>query len=136
ASSFGLQKPDGALVSSVDPKGPAAKAGLQPGDVILSVNGTPVQDSTMLPGQIASLKPGTKADLQIWRDKARKDVTVTLTSLADSQQVAGNDEPAEQGRLGVAVRQLSPQERAGSSLTHGLVVQQATGPAANAGIQP
>ncbi|WP_186184363.1 DegQ family serine endoprotease [Burkholderia gladioli] len=136
ASSFGLQKPDGALVSSVDPKGPAAKAGLQPGDVILSVNGTPVQDSTMLPGQIASLKPGTKADLQIWRDKARKDVTVTLTSLADSQQVAGNDEPAEQGRLGVAVRQLSPQERAGSSLTHGLMVQQATGPAANAGIQP
>ncbi|MEX3556210.1 MAG: Do family serine endopeptidase, partial [Burkholderia gladioli] len=133
ASSFGLQKPDGALVSSVDPKGPAAKAGLQPGDVILSVNGTPVQDSTMLPGQIASLKPGTKADLQIWRDKARKDVTVTLTSLADNQQVAGND---EQGRLGVAVRQLSPQERAGSSLTHGLVVQQATGPAANAGIQP
>ncbi|MEX3527286.1 MAG: DegQ family serine endoprotease [Burkholderia sp.] len=136
ASSFGRQKPDGALVSSVDPKGPAAKAGLQPGDVILSVNGTPVQDSTMLPGQIASLKPGTKADLQIWRDKARKDVTVTLTSLADNQQIAGNDEPAEQGRLGVAVRQRSPQERAGSSLTHGLVVQQATGPAANAGIQP
>ncbi|MEX3582608.1 MAG: DegQ family serine endoprotease [Burkholderia sp.] len=136
ASSFGLQKPDGALVSSVDSKGPAAKAGLQPGDVILSVNGTPVQDSIMLPGQIASLKPGTKANLQIWRDKARKDVTVTLTSLADNQQSTGNDEPAEQGRLGVAVRQLSPQERAGTSLTYGLVVQQATGPAANAGIQP
>ncbi|MEX3605832.1 MAG: DegQ family serine endoprotease [Burkholderia sp.] len=136
ASSFGLQEPDGALVSSVDPKGPAAKAGLQPGDVILSVNGTPVQDSTMLPGQIASLKPGTKAGLQIWRDKARKDVTVTLTSLADNQQSASNDEPAEQGRLGLAVRQLSPQERTGTSLTHGLVVQQAAGPAANAGIQP
>jgi serine protease Do len=136
ASSFGLQKPDGALVSSVDPKGPAAKAGLQPGDVILSVNGSPVQDSTMLPGQIASLKPGTKADLQIWRDKSRKEVSVTLASLTDSQQTASNDEPAEQGRLGVAVRQLSPQERAGTSLTHGLMVQQATGPAANAGVQP
>ncbi|KAF1010280.1 MAG: DegQ family serine endoprotease [Burkholderia sp.] len=136
ANSFGLQKPDGALVSSVDPKGPAAQAGLQPGDVILAVNGTPVQDSTMLPGQIANLKPGTKAGLQIWRNKARKDVTVTLTSLVDNQQVAGNDESVEQGsRLGVAVRQLSPQERAGSSLRHGLVVQQATGPAANAGIQ-
>ncbi|WP_246795851.1 DegQ family serine endoprotease [Burkholderia perseverans] len=136
ASSFGLPKPDGALVSSVDPKGPAAKAGLQPGDVILAVNGVPVQDSTMLPGQIASLKPGTKADLQIWRDKSKKDVSVTLTSLADNQQTASNDGPAEQGRLGVAVRPLSPQERAGTSLTHGLVVQQATGPAANAGIQP
>ncbi|MCR1766876.1 DegQ family serine endoprotease [Burkholderia glumae] len=136
ASSFGLPKPDGALVSSVDPKGPAAKAGLQPGDVILAVNGVPVQDSTMLPGQIASLKPGTKAELQIWRDKSKKDVSVTLASLADSQQTASNDGPAEQGRLGVAVRQLTPQERAGTSLTHGLVVQQATGPAANAGIQP
>lgn len=113
ASSFGLPKPDGALVSSVDPKGPAAKAGLQPGDVILAVNGVPVQDSTMLPGQIASLKPGTKAELQIWRDKSKKDVSVTLASLADSQQTASNDGPAEQGRLGVAVRQLTPQERAG-----------------------
>ncbi len=61
---------------------------------------------------------------------------MTLASLADSQQTASNDGPAEQGRLGVAVRQLTPQERAGTSLTHGLVVQQATGPAANAGIQP
>lgn len=136
ASSFGLQKPDGALVSSVDPKGPAAKAGLQPGDVILAVDGVPVQDSSTLPAQIAGMKPGTKADLQIWRDKSRKTVSVTLASLADDQAKAGVDEPVEQGRLGVAVRPLSPRERNGSSLTHGLVVQQSAGPAASAGIQP
>ncbi|ABC38342.1 DegQ family serine endoprotease [Burkholderia thailandensis] len=136
ASSFGLQKPDGALVSSVDPKGPAAKAGLQPGDVILAVDGVPVQDSTTLPAQIASMKPGTKADLQIWRDKSKKTVSVTLASLADDQAKAGADEPVEQGRLGVAVRPLLPRERNGTSLTHGLVVQQSTGPAASAGIQP
>ncbi|CAJ4151474.1 peptidase Do family protein [Burkholderia pseudomallei] len=136
ASSFGLQKPDGALVSSVDPKGPAAKAGLQPGDVILAVDGVPVQDSSTLPAQIAGMKPGTKADLQIWRDKSRKTVSVTLASLADDQAKAGADEPVEQGRLGVAVRPLSPRARNGSSLTHGLVVQQSAGPAASAGIQP
>lgn len=96
ASSFGLQKPDGALVSSVDPKGPAAKAGLQPGDVILAVDGVPVQDSSTLPAQIAGMKPGTKADLQIWRDKSRKTVSVTLASLADDQAKAGADEPVEQ----------------------------------------
>ncbi|KDB08513.1 protease Do [Burkholderia sp. lig30] len=136
ASSFGLAKPDGALVSSVDPSGPAAKAGLQPGDVILSVNGTPVGDSTTLPSQIANLKPGSRADLQIWRDKAKKSVSVTLGTLADGKAAASDGGPVEQGRLGVAVRPLSPQERSTASLSHGLLVQQASGPAASAGIQP
>ncbi|KVL90112.1 DegQ family serine endoprotease [Burkholderia stagnalis] len=136
ASSFGLQKPDGALVSSVDPNGPAAKAGLQPGDVILAVNGVPVADSTALPAQIASLKPGSKADLQVWRDKSKKTISVTLGSLADTKLAAYEGGPVEQGRLGVAVRPLSPQERNAAQLSHGLIVQQAGGPAASAGIQP
>jgi serine protease Do len=136
ADSFGLQKPVGALVSSVDPGGPAAKAGLQAGDVILGVNGNPVNDSTDLPSQIASMKPGTKATLEVWRDKSKKQMTVTLGSVSDTK-VADNGHPAtEQGRLGVAVRPLTPQERSGSSLAHGLLVQQASGPAASAGIQP
>ncbi|AOK30495.1 peptidase [Burkholderia singularis] len=136
ASSFGLPKPDGALVSAVDPKGPAAKAGLQPGDVILAVNGVPVQDSTTLPSQIASMKPGTQAQLQIWRDKSKKTVSVTLASLGENQTTVSSDASVEQGRLGVSVRPLTPRERNGTSLTHGLVVQQSTGPAAGAGIQP
>ncbi|PRF76216.1 peptidase [Burkholderia multivorans] len=136
ASSFGLAKPDGALVSSVDPNGPAAKAGLQPGDVILSVNGTPVVDSTTLPSQIANLKPGSKADLQIWRDKAKQSVTVTLGAMTDAKLASNDGGPVEQGRLGVAVRPLTPQERSADNLSHGLIVQQAGGPAASAGIQP
>ncbi|WP_179403475.1 DegQ family serine endoprotease [Burkholderia guangdongensis] len=136
ASSFGLPKPDGALVSSVDPSGPAAKAGLQPGDVILSVNGTPVVDSTSLPSQIAGLKPGSKAELQIWRDKSKKTVAVTLGALSDAKVASNDGSPVEQGRLGVAVRALTPQERSATSLSHGLIVQQVSGPAANAGIQP
>ena len=62
ANSFGMQKPQGALVSSVDPGGPAAKGGLQPGDVILSVNGEPVGDSSDLPSQVAGLAPGSFGD--------------------------------------------------------------------------
>ncbi|RQS75019.1 DegQ family serine endoprotease [Burkholderia sp. Bp8963] len=136
ASSFGLSKPDGALVSSVDPSGPAAKAGLQPGDVILAVNGSPVADSTTLPSQIAGLKPGSKAELQIWRDKSKKTVSVTLGSMADTKVASSDGGPVEQGRLGVAVRPLTPQERSATQLSHGLIVQQAGGPAAGAGIQP
>jgi serine protease Do len=136
ADSFGLQKPVGALVSSVDPGGPAAKAGLQPGDVILAVNGAAVNDSTDLPSQIAGMKPGTKATLDVWRDKAKKQLTVTLGSLSDTKVADASAQSSEQGKLGVAVRPLTPQERSGTSLTHGLLVQNASGPAASAGIQP
>ncbi len=136
ANSFGLQKPAGALVSSVDPGGPAAKAGLQAGDVILAVNGTAVNDSTDLPSQIASMKPGSKATLDVWRDKSKKQVTVTLGALSDTKVADSGAQASEQGRLGVAVRALTPQERSGTSLSHGLLVQQSSGPAASAGIQP
>jgi serine protease Do len=137
ANSFGMQKPNGALVSSVDPNGPAAKAGLQPGDVITSVNGVPVTDSESLPSQIASLAPGSTANVQVWRDKASKDIKVTIGSLSDAK-VASNDKapPELQGRLGVAVRPLTPDEKSSASVSHGLLVQQAGGPAENAGIQP
>jgi len=137
ADSFGMQKPQGALVSSVDAGGPAAKAGLQPGDVILTVNGQSIDDSTQLPSIIAGLKPGTKADLQVWRDKSTKTVNVTIGKLGDTR-VASNGSPQSQmqGRLGVSVRPLTPDEMNSSSLTHGLVVGQVSGAAANAGIQP
>jgi serine protease Do len=137
ANSFGLSKPNGALVSSVDPGGPAAKAGLQPGDVITAVNGSPVSDSTDLPAQVASLAPGSSATVTVWRDKSSKDIKVTIGSMADAK-VAKNDNTPEQvqGRLGVAVRPLTPDEKSSASLNHGLLVQQSGGAAESAGIQP
>jgi len=134
AKSFGLSSPRGALVSAVEPKGPAAKAGIKAGDVILQVNDEPVEDSTDLPSEIANLKPGTQAKLQIWRDGAAQELAVTLGKLSDST-VASNTPDAPQGKLGVAVRALTPQEKQESSIAQGLVVEQASGPAANAGIQ-
>jgi serine protease Do len=137
ADSFGMQKPQGALVSSVDPGGPASKAGLQPGDVILSLNGDPVADSSDLPSKVAGLAPGSSATVQIWRDKATKDLKVTIGSLSDTKVASHKaDEPTQlQGRLGVAVRPLTPEEKSGASVSHGLLVQQSGGAAENAGIQ-
>jgi serine protease Do len=135
ATSFGLPKPEGALVSSVDASGPAAKAGLKPGDVILSVNGTSVDDSVDLPAQVADMKPGSIANLKIWRDRAPTTVAVTVAPLEDVKVASANPQAVAQGRLGVAVRPLTPDEKRESSITRGLLVEDSSGPAANAGVQ-
>jgi len=139
AKSFGLQSPNGALVSSVEAGGPAAKAGVQPGDVILSINGEPVADSNALPSQVASLAPGTTTKVQVWRDKATKDLTVTVGTLSDAKTASTGadkgDSASQDARLGVAVRPLTPDEKQSASLTRGLLVQQSGGAAESAGIQ-
>jgi serine protease Do len=139
AKSFGLQSPNGALVSSVEPGGPAAKAGLEPGDVILTLNGEPVPDSNALPAQVAGLAPGTTAKVQVWRDKTTKDLSVTVGSLTDAKTASAGPDKSESAsqdaRLGVSVRPLTPDEKQSASLARGLLVQQAGGPAESAGIQ-
>src|SRR5471030_922780 len=141
AKSFGLQSPNGALVSSVEAGGPAAKGGLQPGDVILSVNGQSVADSNALPSQVAALAPGTTTKVQVWRDKATKDLSVTVGTLSDAKTAStgkGADQAnsaSQDARLGVSVRPLTPDEKQSASLSRGLLVQQAGGAAESAGIQ-
>jgi serine protease Do len=141
AKSFGLQSPNGALVSSIEAGGPAAKAGLQPGDVILSVNGQPVADSNALPSQVAALAPGTTTKVQVWRDKATKDLSVTVGTLSDAKTASAGqgadkgDSASQDARLGVAVRPLTPEEKQSASLSRGLLVQQSGGAAESAGIQ-
>lgn len=136
ANSFGLKNTNGALVASVEPGGPAAKAGVKPGDVILSVNGQQVDDSSSVPAEVADIHPGSKAALTVWRNGESKTLNVTVGNLSDKKQTASTDNPsAPQGRLGVAVRPLTPDERSQADVTGGLLVQQVTGAAENAGIQ-
>ena len=135
AQSFGLKSANGALVSQVEKDGPAAKAGLEPGDVILSVDGNTINDSSDLPPLVAAMKPGSKAALSVWRKGARKDLSVTVGELKDTQTAANDSTPADQGRLGVAVRPLTPDEQQQTDTKGGLLVLDAAGPAARAGIQ-
>jgi serine protease Do len=143
AESFGLDRPRGALVSSVEKDGPAAKAGLQPGDAILGVNGKPVERYGELSGAIAAMKPGTDVTLQVWRNGKQQNVSVKVAELKEQQQQAknggrqGGRGPTDQAsQLGLTVRQLAPQERQQAETQGDLVVEEVTGPAAAAGVQP
>jgi serine protease Do len=135
ADTFQLDKPRGALVSSVDPEGPAAKSGLQAGDVILEVNGKPIQRSDELPMLIAQSEPGSVAHLTVWRDRSRRSVDVKLGDM-EGARVADNDERSTaSGKLGIAVRPLTPEEHEQIDSEAGLLVQRASGAAALAGIE-
>jgi Do/DeqQ family serine protease len=79
ASKFGLSEVRGVVVNSVTPNGPAARAGIRPGDVILALNGTPVEDGNTLRNQVASTAPGTEAKLTIFRDQREQEIQVTLS---------------------------------------------------------
>jgi serine protease Do len=136
ADSFGLPQPEGALVSSVEKGGPAEKAGVEPGDVILKLNGQTLMDSNELPALVAAIAPGTNVNLEIWRNHASKQISVSLGSLEDKRTAANAATQAQGGKLGLAVRPLSPEERRQGMVQGGLVVEHASGPAAEAGIQP
>ena len=84
ADSFGLPQPEGALVSSLEKGGPAARAGIEPGDVILKLNGEPIESTQELSEKIAELGPGASADLELWRNHASRTVSVKLATLEDT----------------------------------------------------
>ena len=133
--SFGLKSAHGALVSQVEKDGPAARAGLQAGDVITRVGDQDVNYSTDLPSQIALMKPGTTTRLQVIRNGKPIGIDVALGEVQDKQVVSAEPVDRSRGRLGVAVRPLVPEEQREAGVPSGLLVEQATGPAARAGIQ-
>jgi len=136
AESFGLDKPRGALVSNVERDGPAEQAGLKEGDVILSFDGQPIDSAGQLPAAVAAARPGRTVDLQVWRERAQRQVHVKLGEVTDDVAVASSTDAAEGGRLGMMVRPLSPAERSNSGLDAGLVIEQVAGAAAEAGLRP
>ena len=140
AESFGLDKPAGALVAQVLEDGPAAKGGLQVGDVILSANGQPIVMSADLPHLIGNLKDGTKADLEVIRDGKRKTLTVTVGALPDEGQEMGDSAPGVErnsNRLGVSVVDLTAEQKKTLELKGGVVIKDVQdGPAALIGLQP
>ncbi len=136
AESFGLDRPRGALVSSVEPGSPAEKAGIKPGDVILSVDGKAIDQSVDLPRIVGETKPGIALALQVWRKGATQDVRVTVGEMpAEKVAAAAAGDEARQAKLGVSVRPLTAEERKARGLDAGVVVEKVDGPAAKAGIR-
>jgi len=136
ADSFKLDKPEGALIANVEKGSPGEKAGLQTGDVIRKVDGQPIISSGDLPAQISLLTPGSNVTLDIWRKGSAEQVTVKLGNANDkATKTASKDSDAEQGKLGLALRPLQPNERREAGVEGGLIVEDTTGPAALAGVQ-
>ena len=138
AQSFGLERPDGALISTVANGSAAAKAGLKPGDVVLEVNGEAIQRSGALSSRIGLATPGETVKLKIWRDKAASNVDVKLGSAEDgTKTAAAGGKDGEPGQLGLTLRPLTGEERARAKIEQGgLLVEGVAGPSARAGLAP
>lgn len=139
ARSLGLHDVRGALVAAVQPDSPAQRAGVQRGDVILSVNGTAVTDSNSLRNQVASLTPGSRATLAIVRDGRQDTLHVQLAELPTTRRASTRgDEAGNGGRFGLAVQPITPEVAAEMGLKNakGLVVSDVTpgSPASEAGV--
>jgi Do/DeqQ family serine protease len=140
ARSLGLSDVRGALVNSVQAGGPAAKAGLQRGDVITAVNGTEVKDTNALRNTVAHMAPGTRVSVSVVRDGSEKTFDVTLAELESSGRAArGDSRPADdETGFGLSVQPLTPDEAKQAGVKSGLVVGAVdpSGRAASAGLRP
>ena len=134
AESFGLKSPNGALVASVMPGSAAAKAGLKPGDVITAMNGEPVHQAGDVSSRVGIARPGDAVKLAIWRDKSSQDLSVSLGKAEPDKAEAIAQ--AEGGSLGLTVRPLDREEQRSAKVDHGLLIEQVSGPAQLAGVQP
>jgi serine protease Do len=137
ADSFKLDRPEGALVSSVEKGGPAEKAGLQPGDVIRKANGQPIVASGDLPAVVVQSMPGQRLQMEVWRQGRKVDLTAQLAS-ANEKVAKAESRPeaaADGGKLGLALRPLQDSEKREAGVTEGLVVESASGAAARAGVE-
>ena len=140
ADSFGLPRPAGALVSSVEGGGPAALGGILQGDVIVRFNGRSVESSADLPRIVAAARPGSKVEVDIYRDGAPRSLSLTLGEWRDPEEEVETAAVGAAGgatnRLGLELAAPSAQQRRERAIAHGLLVQRAVGPAARAEIVP
>ncbi|RCS23273.1 Do family serine endopeptidase [Phyllobacterium salinisoli] len=98
AESLGLSEAKGAIVASPQDGGPAAKAGIEAGDVITAVNGETVDDSRDLARKVAAIAPGQKAELTVWRKNKAMTINVEITSMPKNVEQANTEKPAQPGK--------------------------------------
>jgi serine protease Do len=128
ALSFGLDRPRGALVNSVEKGSPADKAGIEATDIITRFDGKPVESSSDLPRIVGATRPGASAQVEVWRKGAARTLSLTVGELQE-ERVAARDAPRERkpaelaaNRLGIVVSELSAEQKKDLRLGQGLVV--------------
>lgn len=141
APSFGLDKPTGALISRVFPESPAERAGLQAGDVILTLDGEEIEESSELPQVVGLLASGEKVDARLMRDGELVTLTIEIGDLPDDAEArfggaAPTNEASVTGVLGITITSLTAQLREQQDVEGGVLVQSVVdGPAKTAGIR-
>jgi serine protease Do len=143
ADAFGLAKASGALVNSVEKGGPADKAGIEQGDIIVKADGRNVSSSAELPRIITAVKPGTRIVLQVWHKGAIKDINVTVAELKEDEGARparkpppGKDkEKAKPNRMGLVLSDLSEEQKKELEIKNGVGVEEISG-TARGDIQP
>lgn len=141
AESFGLDKPMGALVTQLQQGGPADEGGLKAGDIILNFDGVDIASSTDLPHVVGLVRPGTRVELQVQRDRKRKTLRLEVGGLGASQAASmagGGVTVSSGGRLGLVVEDLDEAASNRWGISGGVLVSEvAPGEAADqAGIRP
>lgn len=139
AESFGLKQTSGALIAGVEKNSPADKGGLEAGDIILKFDGKPIVTSSDLPRVVAATKPGKVVPVEIVRKGANKTLQLGVGEMPSEQGEvpAANKEPAkpEANRIGLTLRELTPQQKKKLNGKNGLLVIESSGAAAQAGIR-
>jgi serine protease Do len=133
ADSFGLKQAMGALVNSVEKGGPADKAGVEAGDIIVKVDGKDIPSSASLPRIITQVRPGTKVTLTVWRNGASRDIPVVVAEMKDETPSAATRKPqtpkekAKPNRMGLVLADLTPEQRKEADLKSGVLVEDIPG---------
>jgi len=141
AKSYKLSEARGALITDLDPSGPASKAGLQPEDIVLEADGRHIDDNSDLSGYVSSRAPGQSVQLKVLRKGAEKSFTIKLGTFPDDDQERAANQGERRGtQLGMNLRDLTPALAQRLELPHdskGVVVLdvEAGQPAERAGLQ-
>jgi serine protease Do len=142
AESLGLPNDHGGLVGRIEKGGPADKAGLLDGDIILKFNGVAIEHSAGLRRLVASTPPGTKVSLTVWRNGVAKELPVTLAELQEEKESKKSDKEEQpdqaaepENAFGIGVSDLTRTQKKELGIVSGVIIERADGAAAHAGLR-